>query len=454
MSKIKTSRIWNFKAVDKFEADFNGCSAIVIAGNNKGKTSFLRGMIDRIRFSRPDVMVKQGEDEGKGELTLTTGERFLWDFDTAGKDKLTLLDDEGIKKLVTKEIANKYFPPMFDIDKFLQSSPAEQRKQLQKIVGVDFTDVDARYKEAYDIRTAKNLDAERFHVKLSKMLEVPFVKAVDLTELQTKKETERTRLNDLYLKNKAENDKVRKAWQEAKDIILKEVQTHNKQQSDNRIVYNNCFDALNILKKNGLEYFDELAAFMESKRVAILDDKVAADLYPEEPTYIEERPDDTRLRKIDEEILSASDTNVKAKQYDDYKQYKIDTDAAQSAADQADLAVKAIEDERIKMIESAKFPVGITIDTDGIKVDGFALDNKQISSSKKYIAALRIAAINIGEVKSMYFDASYLDRKSLEEIQAWADEQTFEGEKGLQLLIERPDFEGGEMTYELIEHHD
>lgn len=34
------------------EADFKGCSAIVTGGNNKGKTSFLKGIVDRIRFIR------------------------------------------------------------------------------------------------------------------------------------------------------------------------------------------------------------------------------------------------------------------------------------------------------------------------------------------------------------------------------------------------------------------
>jgi hypothetical protein len=97
------------------------------------------------------------------------------------------------------------------------------------------------------------------------------------------------------------------------------------------------------------------------------------------------------------------------------------------------------------MIESAKFPKGVSIDSKGITIDGLPLERTQISTSKLYTTALRIAAMNLGEVKTLYFDASFLDRKTLEEIEKWANEI------GLQLLLERPDWNGGEIKYELIQ---
>jgi hypothetical protein len=45
----------------------------------------------------------------------------------------------------------------------------------------------------------------------------------------------------------------------------------------------------------------------------------------------------------------------------------------------------------------------------------------------------------------MHFDASFLDNNSLREVQEWAES------KDLQLLIERPDMEGGDITYEIIQ---
>lgn len=447
MSKINTIKLVNFKAIDKFEADFNGCTAIITAANEKGKTSFLRGITDRIRFTRPPEMVRKGEESGRGELTLDTGERFVWEFDIAGKDKLVYFDKEQIKQTVTVELGKRFFPPLFDIDKFLNSAPKDQVKQLQKIVGLDFTDVDERYDKAYRERTTKNQEAEKFHVKLSKMLEVPKVLPVDLTELQNKKEAERTRLNELYKSNKEHNQTFRNSWNAEKDKINDEVSEHNNKQTENRLTFNKCKDAYSLLMENGFKDPDfDLANFIEEKKIAILDLKNSEDYYPEEPKYIEELPDDSLLQKLDADILKASEINVEAKKYSDYREYKSMTEAAKAEAEEWDELVKGIEDERKKMIESVEFPKGITIDPKGIMVDGFPLDKNQISTSKLYTSALRIAAMNLGEVKSLHFDASYLDNNNLKEIEAWA------GEHGLQLLIERPDRDGGEIKYELVEN--
>ncbi len=305
MSKIQKISISNFKAIQgKKEMDFNGCHAIITGGNDKGKTSFLRGIPDRIRFIRPSVIVNENEEHGRGEMELTTGEKFIWEYDNKGKDKLVYIASGGVKQSVTKDLGEKFFPPVFDIDKFLNSPPKSQVKQLQQILNVDFSEIEARYLNAYNERTAKNLDAE---------------------------------------------------------------------------------------------------------------------------------------------ILTASQTNVEAQKYVDYINYKSATEAAKEDAQYADDLVKQIEEERQKMIEAANFPTGISINSDGITIDGLPLEKYQISLSKLYITALRIAALNVGEVRTLYFEASPLDRANLEQIEQWANEND------LQLLIERPAFDGGEITYEIVE---
>ena len=73
MSKIQKITISNFKALKGSKSlDLKGCSAIITGGNRKGKTSLLKGIIERIRFIRPDVIVNEGEEAGKGELVLVT----------------------------------------------------------------------------------------------------------------------------------------------------------------------------------------------------------------------------------------------------------------------------------------------------------------------------------------------------------------------------------------------
>lgn len=444
MSKIQKITISNFKVIDNLEMEFRGCTALVTGKNNSGKTSFLRGIPDRVRFVRPDVLVKNGETEGRGELTLDTGEKFVWQFNTDGVDKLTYITDKGAKQSVTKDLGSQFFPPVFDIDKFLQSSPKSQAAQLQAIIGLDFTDIDKQYTEAYALRTERNREAELYHVKLEKMLKVPPVDFVDMTDLKAKKEAERQRLNGVYLANKKHNEGMRTKWELSKIDIDEDVAAFNLKQTQARQKHNDCFDALTILIRNGYQG-TEAQDFVQAIAKSILENKSAKDLYPKEPTYIEEMPDKTELDKIDQQILTASETNAEAQKYKEYRDHVTATKAARGAADDADLQVKSIEEERLRMIESGKFPKGISITPDGILVDGLPLDRNQISTSKLYTAALRIASMNLGEVRTLYFDASFLDRNSLAEIQAWANEND------LQLLIERPDFDGGEIHYEIIE---
>ncbi|MGN6438502.1 MAG: hypothetical protein ACTHMM_18305 [Agriterribacter sp.] len=444
MSKIQTISISNFKAIDKLEADFNGCTAIITGANNKGKTSFLRGIPDRIRFIRPDVMVREGEESGKGEMTLDSGEKFIWEFNNDKKDKLTFVTKQGVKQPVTVELGKRFFPPMFDIDKFLQSPPKDQAKQLQKIIGLDFTDIDERYKIAYDDRTEKNREAEKFHAKLSQMLKVDPVEPVDVTDLKAKVQAEKDRLNKLYLENKQHNKTLRDSWDAECRKIDKECSEFNNKQIELEGKIYHSKKALKDLVEFGYDG-DEVSSWITSLGEPE-EQKSSELLYPAEPDYIEEIPCRKSLDNLESELLTASETNTKAQDYKNYLAYKKQVEDAKVIADEADVLVKSIEDERLKMIQSAQMPKGIDITREGITVDGFPLDKNQISLSKLYTSALRIASLGLGEVKTLYFDASNLDRNNLQEIQTWAQEND------LQLLIERPDFDAGEIKYQIIQN--
>ena len=72
MSKVKTIRVQNLRAVGNFEGTFNGCTAVITGGNNRGKSTILRALPDRLRGIKPDVILKHEESEGEngGEVFL------------------------------------------------------------------------------------------------------------------------------------------------------------------------------------------------------------------------------------------------------------------------------------------------------------------------------------------------------------------------------------------------
>jgi len=128
MSKIKKITVSNLKAVSALTADFNGCTAIITGGNNKGKSSFLKSLPERLRGNKPEMILKQNEKEGFAEWELTTGEKFLWEFNTK-KEKLTFISKRNIKSAISKDLSTHYFPAVFDVDEFLNSTPAKQKLQ-------------------------------------------------------------------------------------------------------------------------------------------------------------------------------------------------------------------------------------------------------------------------------------------------------------------------------------
>lgn len=437
MSKTKKITLRNFKAVSELEMDFKGCTAIVTGGNNRGKTSFLRGVMDRIRGMKPDLIVKQGEKDGRGEIELTTGEKFIWEFDIEGKDKLTFITREGIKTSVSKDLATRFFPKLFDVDAFIASEPKDQRAMLQKLAGVDFTQIDAEYKLAYTDRTAKKKLAETEMTRLEALPVPEKTEPVDVSELIRKKAdivNSNKPLETEYRKKVDAEDKRVKDFNDLQDAQQKKLDDFTKEKP---VLENDIEVWKNEIERLQNKIIVHRAKLADGAELKAPEKKIGPDEVPF-PKY-------ESTAEIDLKLENATQINEKAAAWNKYQEQKAEVDKATLAAQVSDQAVKDIETRKKEMIKSANFPEGFSVSDDGILVDGFPLDENQISTSKKYCAALRLASIGLGEVRTLHFDASPLDKVSLAEIEAWA------WENDLQLLIERPDFDSGEIKYELVE---
>lgn len=402
--KINKIRVHNFKAVENEELDFSGLSAIVTAKNNSGKTSVLRGMIDRFRGEKPQIIVKQGQEKGFNILELTDGSRIEWRF-TEKSESFTYITKEGVKKTtgVIKSLSDKYFGTNFDIDKFLTLSAKEQEKKLFALLGIDLEDIDARYKAAYENRRDLNRDLKTI---ISEARERPEkVQKIDTAPLEAK---------------------------------IRSIEEHNSK-----------VESLGAVYKEKVELLESIKAQLSGSVFEDFFDNASADqALSELKKGIPDRKDIDAVRT---ELEEAKMNNVRFENYQsNLKQY---TDwvqrgkKARELAEEADKEVKGIEAERTKLLENTNLPDDFSFDESGLLFRGFPLSNNQLSSSAKYIAALKLARIGLGELQTLHFDASTLDNKSLSEVQDWATAE------GLQLLIERPDYDGGEIKVEILESH-
>lgn len=396
--KINTIKIKNIKNVQEFELLLNGGTVLVTAGNNKGKSTILRSLIDRLRGEKPELILKHGEREGYAELELTPiaptekGEKFIWEI-KEDKEKLTYITSEGIKTTTIKEISKRYFPDVFDIDKFLQDSPKEQIKTLQKLVGIDFSKLDEEYKAAYTDRQM-----------LNRMCAEEKSKVIDFDETYISKEEIKV------------------------ETILAEIDVLTSKENKRKELYSDIIDVQRRIEN----YKREIAAAEE---------------------YLKKREDEisvipsneNKIAQLKEQLLNAAEHNQKIYEAKAGSKRAKNYLALENRANEAANKLKQIEASKKELINSANLPAGITIGNEEIKVNGLPLNKNQIGTALLYMTALRLAALQLGKVKTLYFDASTLDKKSLEEILKWAQSQ------GLQLLIERADYEGGNIKYEIIQ---
>ena len=443
MSKIKTIQVENLKSISFEKLELNGASIIVTGKNDSGKSTLLRSIIDRIRGEKPELIVKQGEKRGMAYLELDTNEKFEWKFEEGKEDKLTFITDKGIRVASSKAINERFFPPAFDINAWMAAPPKKQSAMLQALVGLDFTKIDAEYDAAYKHRTFCNAE---FNKAIALLNAVPTesmepVEEVDISILTAEQEALRAALNQQYLENKKQNDLLRDQYKEQSKKNEDDVRTFNKNIDQMHADVQKAETALTILKEYGYAG-KEVDKWLSDKTAAIPIWK-SFDPLPE-PEYIQELPDDSELVAIGLKIAEAAKTNQLAQGYRKYLEMLNAKDAAQVAAQQADLAVKEIQERKEDMIKNTVLPEGIEFTDNGISINGLPLDESQISSSLKAITGLRLAVLNLGEVNAVYFDASFLDRDNYNHIQKWADENN------LQLLVERPDWDGGPLRYEFI----
>lgn len=409
MSKIKNIYVGNMRSITESELNLNGCTAIITGGNNKGKSTIAKALIERLRGIKNELIVRQGEKEGYYEMELTTGEKLIWNIKEDGKEKLTFITERNIKSSLTKDIARHYFPPVFDVDEFLNETPSKQRAILEKISGLDFTDVDRQYNAAYEERTWANKKLEEAKVKYIKF-EPEWVDEVRSTE-------------------ELENE-------------LNGIEAHN-------LTYVGIKEKLNekkIKKISNNESIDEIKEQIVRLQNSIIkieteNSKLAEEIFKGE-IWIEEeknKPKPPALAiQLKEKIEDIKKNNEAVRLGKEFEKAELN-------AKEANDEVKKIISDKEEMIRLADLPEGFGFNNEGITYCNLPFNKKNLSSSSIYIAALKLAVRGLGEVRAIHFDASFLDKNSLEQIMNWAESNN------LQLLIERPDFEGGEITYQIIE---
>jgi len=435
--KIKSISVRNYKAVSSQHIELNGASAIIVGGNNKGKSSVLRGLVDRFRGEKPSIIVKEGESKGINSMELTDGSKISWSFTEKTENfSFTTADDIKMTTGVLSAIGEKYFGSKFSIDRFISSSMKEQLKQVQKLLGIDLSELDQKYKLKFDERTIANREVKRLlAIKMQKPEKVEFENIESLKK-------EKQNLVD-------KNTKLKEKWVSDNEKNQKESISHNDIQKSRKDRRDKFMADWSIIEQFEDEDAHEITAFIDLEGISRFYDKMESPEELKELSTLKE-PEYHDFSDIDKRIDDAYDNKSKSDAYQvnlkSYNDWIKEGETARSKVDSLNKELEKITTEKTEIIQKANLPEEFKLTDEGITYNGLPLNDNQISSSSKYICALKLGSLVLGRLKTMHFDASYLDKNSLDKIQSWANEND------LQLLIERPDFEGGEITYSIIEN--
>lgn len=438
--KVKSIELNNFANYNKVSVSFDDNVTYLIGKNGSGKSTI---GITAIWFMFCGIAEKSS-----GGTTPLIGERFRF-IGPNGKtangemilhDEKTGNDIKVIRKL-TKTGTDLSFEAPDDVDldqawltdlfnifliapkKFLELSAKDQAKAL----GIDtkkFDDEIAVIKKQY---TEYNAVYRSF----GEIAEVAKVDKVDVTALQAQKDQVRQKLNDQYLENKKANEVTKKAWVDACKVIDKECSFFNNTQVALQNTIEQAaklYSQLEGLGYGGYEVSDWIISLGKPEET-----RGSELLHPAEPAYIQELPDDSKLKVIDQQMIDANKTNQDALLYLQYLQKK-EQKENQELILKANKERQAIKEaERLDYIKSFKFPFSnLTVGEDGeLLLNGKPIKAEYFSTGELLKIIPVLISTTQPELKYVFLqDFNLMDEDKQKEI-----EEYLTG-KGFQLVVE------------------
>lgn len=397
-AKITRLNVANFKRIHEVAVDIDGKHLVVGGDNTMGKSSLLDSIEALLSGGTkiPADPVHHGEDAATIRVELDNGiviERTI-SKDRKSKVKISGGSGSGGKAMTAQRWLDAHLNAnTLDPLAILSLSPKDKARMLRELVGLDTSEIDAIYSEAFESRTEAKRELRAAEAELqahpAPSVEVP-AKPLDSGELSEK-------LQAAIAKNSA-----REATQRELEQLRAEVRDD--------------IDRANRLQKQ-LESL--LSGIERSKERG---KELAAKLSTWEPID---------LAPIQGALASISETNANIFRARLHLDIRKKVEEKQQAVDALETLVKDAEDKRREMLASAKWPLpGLSVEDGSVTFNGVPLEQASQAEQLRVVVALAAASKpDIGVV--LVRDGSRLDSKSLKLL---LEEVT---SAGLQAIVER-----------------
>lgn len=409
MSVITSLTAENIKRIKAVRVTPTGATVVIGGNNAQGKSSVLDAIAYALagKDSIPTEPIRRGEKSAN--VVLETEDLVIKRKFTPSGSTLEVTNKEGLKFPSPQAVLDKLCSKIaFDPLRFTQLGETpdgrrQQLKQIQDLVGVNTTELDASRKLLFDQRTELNRAIKTKQAEAS-ILPLTGPEPVSVQGLLDKlKEAE------------AHNGKIRTLIQSAD---LKKIELNTRLQASETA--KNRVKELQLKLVDARKYADDLLA-----------NHAQAEKDATEAAHVSSAEIPVETSTIRQQIADAEKVNREANLVVARK----DADAAISThvmrADKMTVDLDAIDAKRTALIASAKFPVsGLGMGDDGPTFNGLPLD--QASDAEKLRVGLSIACAMNPNLKVMLIrNASLLDQSSLALVEKIATEN------GAQVWLER-----------------
>lgn len=423
----------NFKGLKLVEVEPQGTTTIVGGKNRQGKSSLLDAIAATLGGAKltPGKPIRDGETEAKCEIQLEGEEARMLDPCTVTrtwtrrqngsiKSELEITTKDGYRAPTPQTILNDVVGPLgFDPERFLRMKSKEQGEVLRKLVGLDFTDLDAERQTKYDKRTEVNRSVKTMAARFETMIhrddapEEEVSVAALMTELKR-----RQAVNQHNQEVHGELSKLRHkytVWDEAVQSEEMEITRLN----------NMLQDATGRLEEKQKQR-TTTTGDIEAKSIEVNSLK------------------DANETETQGQISDSDAVNQLVRMNTERAKLETELVAAQAKSAAFTAAIKDIDANKQRIREEAEWPVAdLGYDDEGVTLFDRPFD--QASATEQREAAFGIvAALNPALKFAMIKDGSLLDDESL------ADFSRLAAERGFQLFVERVG-EGKECTIVISE---
>lgn len=375
-------------------------SVVILGGQNEqGKTSVL----DAIEFalggakSLPSDPIRHGA--AKAHVVADLGELVVERVITKSGTSLTVRNREGVKQSSPQAILDKLCSRIaFDPLDFLREEPTKQNEILRRLVGLDFTESNARREALYASRTRINRDAKSTRMQSEGLVVPPGTPdaPVNLSE------------------------------------VLAQIRTAHEQREQNSTLarqLESAQDAFNQATRNHTEA-EEALRKAEAKVIQTRYAKRTAQTAVEELAKVQAVavPD---VRELEAKVANAETVNRNVERKKRRDALEAEANHLDAQAGELTALIEKIDEEQRSELAGVQYPVkGLALGDSGPTFDGVPLD--QASGAQRIRISVAIGlALNPRLRVLLVRDASLLDESSLRMVAEMAEQA------GAQVWLER-----------------